>query len=477
LLKQSLTVSRALVADATEVGQRLQPMARLGGCVGVGFVLGPGFGGVLSKKLGLQFPPMLAACLFLLSHLVVALRVPETAPLPLSVRELRAVLKRAEKLWVEAACQEAVKAGEAGGLVIGVDGEVASLLPASGRYDGLAGPKVPSAERVELPLKQVLAVARSSISRWTPNGKPLTQTGGADAALNVWTLALTREAAKSGRNAVSWSAFRALAADAYAELKVGLAMLHADSAPALKMSMGGGGASGGGGSRGGAGSPGSPGVAGGALAPLVEIGTAAKRLWTSKSMPQVRTLLLARALVELSVMVTHATFADYTRAKFGWDQKRTGYGMALSGLISVLVDLVLLPPLHSRRLLSELAMGLLGGLAVAFGLLCLAFTPSTNGFFGGLALLSLGASLYKSALASMVMGCARRDESGTISGAMDAMEAVCRVLAPIAGGLLLEHGVAGLEGPPLLGACLAVMGVVALYEVAPKRARKATKQA
>jgi len=138
---------------------------------------------------------------------------------------------------------------------------------------------------------------------------------------------------------------------------------------------------------------------------------------------------------------------------------------------------VLLPPLHSRRLLSELAMGLLGGLAVAFGLLCLAFTPSTNGFFGGLALLSLGASLYKSALASMVMGCARRDESGTISGAMDAMEAVCRVLAPIAGGLLLEHGVAGLEGPPLLGACLAVMGVVALYEVAPKRARKATKQA
>ena len=34
LLKQSLTVSRALVTDTTELEQRMRPMARLGGCVG-----------------------------------------------------------------------------------------------------------------------------------------------------------------------------------------------------------------------------------------------------------------------------------------------------------------------------------------------------------------------------------------------------------------------------------------------------------
>ena len=40
-------------------------------------------------------PPLLAAALFALSFLVVAIFVPETAPLPLSAAELRAALKEA----------------------------------------------------------------------------------------------------------------------------------------------------------------------------------------------------------------------------------------------------------------------------------------------------------------------------------------------------------------------------------------------
>ena len=102
---------------------------------------------------------------------------------------------------------------------------------------------------------------------------------------------------------------------------------------------------------------------------------------------------------------------------------------------------------------------------VACGLLCLALSGSEGGFFGGLSLLSLGASLYKSSLSSIVMGCARRDEAGTISGAMDAMEAVCRVAAPLIGGFLLQH--VSVEGPPAAGCLLAAAGIVAVYVVAP----------
>ena len=463
-------MSRALVADTTEVSQRLRPMARLGGCVGVGFVLGPGLGGVLSKRFGLQFPPMLASALFFLSHAVIAICVPETAPLPLSIAELDAVLALLERRWVEEAAAEAMRKGQAGGIVLAPGGGVVRMLAPDGsnREDGAAaGPAVPRAAEARLPLRRALGLARSLVKQWMPNGKQVEAEANSDAVLNAWTLALTREAGKSHDNSLSFATFRAVAADSYADLKVGLAMLHADSAPALKASAGGGG---GGGS--------SASAAGGlSSSSLIEMTTSVRRLWTSKSLPQVRKLLLARSLVEVAVMVTHATFADYTRGKFGWDQKRTGYGMALSGLISVTVDLVLLPPLHSRRALSELSMGLIGGGLVSFGLLCLALTLSIEGFFAGLGLLSLGASLYKSALASIVMGLARRDEAGTVSGAMDAMEAVCRVAAPIAGGLLLERGVAGLEGPPLLGACLAALGVVSLYEVAPKRARRPSKEA
>ena len=71
----------------------------------------------------------------------------------------------------------------------------------------------------------------------------------------------------------------------------------------------------------------------------------------------------------------------------------------------------------------------------------------------------------------MIMGCARRDEAGTISGAMDMFEAVCRVVAPLTGGLLLEH--VALEGPPLAGSVLALAGAGVLYEVAPEEQRSA----
>jgi predicted MFS family arabinose efflux permease len=69
------------------------------------------------------------------------------------------------------------------------------------------------------------------------------------------------------------------------------------------------------------------------------------------------------------------------------------------------------------------------------------------------------------------MGVARRDEAGTISGAMDMMEAVCRVAAPLAGGVLLEH--MALDAPPLVGCVLALAGAATLYEVAPAEHRSA----
>ena len=60
---------------------------------------------------------------------------------------------------------------------------------------------------------------------------------------------------------------------------------------------------------------------------------------------------------------------------------------------------------------------------------------------------------------------AKRDQAGKISGAMDASEAVCRVAAPLGGGLLLEH--ASVEGPMAVGVMLALAGAGALYELAP----------
>ena len=143
----------------------------------------------------------------------------------------------------------------------------------------------------------------------------------------------------------------------------------------------------------------------------VGVFSAAKRTWTSKSMPQVRRLLFARAMVELSVMIFHSTFADYVLRKYEWDQKKTGYGMALAGGLSVLVDLIIVPILHSYRMLGVLPAGLIGGVLVASGLLSLSVAVKTDGFFLGLTLLSLGTALFKSNFNTIVMGVAKQVNS------------------------------------------------------------------
>ena len=128
-------------------------------------------------------------------------------------------------------------------------------------------------------------------------------------------------------------------------------------------------------------------------------------------------------------------------------------------------------PADSYRLLGELPAGLFGGGLVATGLASLGAAQSPRGFFFGLGLLSLGIELFKSSLSTLIMGLARRDEAGTVSGAMDMMEAACRVAAPLAGGVLLEH--VSLAAPPLVGSGFALFGALMLYEVAPSEHRTA----
>ncbi len=47
------------------------------------------------------------------------------------------------------------------------------------------------------------------------------------------------------------------------------------------------------------------------------------RLWGGTTR-QFRSILGSRSILDLSVMLMHAIFADYTRSKFGWDQKAIG---------------------------------------------------------------------------------------------------------------------------------------------------------
>ena len=77
--------------------------------------------------------------------------------------------------------------------------------------------------------------------------------------------------------------------------------------------------------------------------------------------------------------------------------------MAFSGAVSVTVDLGILPMLHRNRLLSELSTALLGGVLMSAGLSFVALGTNVRRFMIGLGILSLGTSLFKSALNVLIM--------------------------------------------------------------------------
>ena len=78
LSKQTITVSRAVVADCTQNADRSHWMALLGAALGIGCVIGPLIGGHLAEMIGDTAPAIIATVIFLLLGPVVALVLPET---------------------------------------------------------------------------------------------------------------------------------------------------------------------------------------------------------------------------------------------------------------------------------------------------------------------------------------------------------------------------------------------------------------
>ena len=139
--------------------------------------------------------------------------------------------------------------------------------------------------------------------------------------------------------------------------------------------------------------------------------------------------------------------------------------MAFAGLCSVVVDLLVLPFLLRRRLVSELPAALCGAGLVGLAGVSMAVGAGVRAFLGSILVLSFGVSLFKAGINTILINAAPHASAGLTSGLSDAVEAVCRVAAPLTGGLLLEQ--ASREAPPLVATALCVAGGLAVYEAAP----------
>merc|ERR1712046_119950 len=110
---------------------------------------------------------------------------------------------------------------------------------------------------------------------------------------------------------------------------------------------------------------------------------------------------------------------------------------------------------------------------MAVGMMGAAMVNQTRPFMLMSAILSVGNCLFKGSI-SAVLNMVAREQGGAVSGAIDATEAVCRVVSPILGGLLLDR--CGTEAPTAGGGLMCLIGTLVMTLVTTERAVVHMKQ-
>jgi DHA1 family tetracycline resistance protein-like MFS transporter len=151
------------------------------------------------------------------------------------------------------------------------------------------------------------------------------------------------------------------------------------------------------------------------------------------------------------------TFAWWAIAQFGWGPRSTGFVFFYVGLLSALLQGVLIGPL-ARRWGEERLM--LGGLAlIALGLFVLPFAGDLKLLLIAVTLLAVGNGAAAPSISSLISRRAGAQEQGEIMGVAQSVGSLSRVLGPLAAGALFYEF--GRASPYFWGAAL-VAGALAI---------------
>jgi DHA1 family tetracycline resistance protein-like MFS transporter len=171
--------------------------------------------------------------------------------------------------------------------------------------------------------------------------------------------------------------------------------------------------------------------------------------------PVLAQLLAVFFLSTLAFSGMETTFAWWALAQFGWGPRSTGFVFFYVGLLSALLQGVLIGPL-ARRWGEERLM--LGGLAlIALGLLVLPFAADLPLLLIAVTLLAVGNGAAAPSLSSLISRRAGVREQGEVMGVAQSAGALARVLGPlVAGALFAELG----RGSPFLCGAILVAGAL-----------------
>ena len=170
-------------------------------------------------------------------------------------------------------------------------------------------------------------------------------------------------------------------------------------------------------------------------------------------------LVAVLALTTLAQFMLHSTWVLYTSFKFGWGPKETGWSLMAVGVVSVLMQGVLLKYILRRMSAQRLAVIGMCSASIAYVAYGLA-TESWMLFV--IIVLNMFSAATGSNLQSIVSGAADETIQGRTMGAVSSVNSLMAILAPVAGAGMLALVSNAPRGDIRLGLPFFVGGLVQL---------------
>jgi len=187
----------------------------------------------------------------------------------------------------------------------------------------------------------------------------------------------------------------------------------------------------------------------------------------------IRILLLAVFLLNLSFAGLLTNFPLFSNERFGWDAADNAFFFAFVGLCAVLTQGVLLgklqPRFGERRLLRA-------GLALmAVNLALVAVAPSGALLYPVVGLLAVGGGLAIPAVTALISRRVPGRAQGKVMGGTQAVISVTLILGPVISGLAFDH--LGVPAPYWIGSLLAAFALLSATAALSPARRAHTREA
>ena len=170
-------------------------------------------------------------------------------------------------------------------------------------------------------------------------------------------------------------------------------------------------------------------------------------------------LIAVIALTTLAQFMLHATWVLYTTFKFGWGPRETGWSLMVVGVVSVLMQGVLLK--HILRRISTQRLAVIGMCSASLAYVAYGLATDAWMLFA-IIVLNMFSAANGSNLQSIVSGAADETIQGRTLGAVSSVNSLMAVLAPVAGAGMLALVSDAPRGDIRLGLPFFVGGLIQL---------------